>query len=132
MGVTRFGGYSSHVLTHYGYIRELPKDWSLVEGSAFLCKSLTAWYGLVHLGSLCPPSITPSRVEKALGRKIVLIQSAAGGVGLWALNICAFCDAVPIAVVGNEQKKNFLVKEKGLHEQQVGEASNTRKTGLIG
>lgn len=119
MGVTRFGGYTSHILTNVGYICKIPDGWSFEEGAAFLCKSITAWYGLVQLGSLTPPNITSTRVERAIGKKIVLIQSAAGGVGMWALNICKFCDAFPIAVVGNEEKKKYLTENKGLHPEQV-------------
>lgn len=85
MGVTRFGGYGTQVLTTDAYIRHLPEGWDLKEGACFLCQALTAWYGLVQLGTVQPRSFPRSRLDIALGDKIVLIQSAAGGVGLWGV-----------------------------------------------
>jgi len=120
MGVTRFGGYASHVLTTFHYIKLIPEGWELEHGASFLCQSLTAWYGLVHLGGLFPSCFHRSHLETILGRKkIVLIQSAAGGVGLWALNICMFSEAIPIAVVGSNEKKRYLVDHHSIDENQI-------------
>ena len=119
MGVTRFGAYATHVVVTSSYLRPVPESWSSQQAASFLCQALTAWYGLVELGSLNPPASSPSRVQKALGPKVVLIQSAAGGVGLWALNVCTMCDAIAIAVVGNESKRQFLIQEKGMSPELV-------------
>jgi NADPH:quinone reductase-like Zn-dependent oxidoreductase len=119
MGITRFGAYSTHVKVTHEYLRKLPQQFTLEQGACFLGQALTAWYGLVYLGGLQPSVYRQSRLEQALGSKVVLIQSAAGGVGLWALNICKICAAFPIAVVGNESKKQFLIEKYQLVPEQV-------------
>lgn len=120
MGITRFGGYSTFIKVTHPYIRKLPEQFTLEQGASFLCQALTAWYGLVFLGGLQPSVHRQSRLDAALGKKIVLIQSAAGGVGLWALNICKICGAFPIAVVGSQSKKQFLIDKYQLSPEQVG------------
>ena len=102
MGVTRFGAYTTHLACKADYVRPLPREWGACrltafplmfslyrasnpmagrpkytgykEGAAFLCTALTAWYGLVKLGALDKDHT-------------VLVHSAAGGVGLAALEI---------------------------------------------
>jgi len=119
MGVSRFGAYSSHVVVNESYIRPIPEGWSMEQASGFLCQALTAWYGLVEIGGLNPPSTKPTRVQEAMKGKVVLVQSAAGGVGLWALNTCQICNAIPVAVVGTPEKKDFLIENKGLRPDQI-------------
>jgi alcohol dehydrogenase len=46
MGVIRFGGYSTHLITKLHFVRVLPPKWSYDEGASFLCQALTAWFGL--------------------------------------------------------------------------------------
>lgn len=119
MGITRFGGYSTHIKVTHPYLRKLPDQFTLEHGASFLCQGLTAWYGLVFLGGIKPAHHHHSRLEASLGKKIVLIQSAAGGVGLRALNICKICNSFPIAVVGNESKKQYLIDNYLLRPEQV-------------
>jgi hypothetical protein len=76
VGVTRFGGYATAINADLRYIRPIRAGWSLAEAAALPVQGLTAWYGLVRLGA----------VER---RSVVLLQSAAGGVGLQALTILA-------------------------------------------
>ncbi|EKX38138.1 hypothetical protein GUITHDRAFT_77483 [Guillardia theta CCMP2712] len=95
MGVTRFGGYTTHLLTRSCFVRPIPSDWSYEEGAGFLCTSLTAWYGLVHLGGLKKD-------------QHVLVHSAAGGVGLAALEIVLAHKAHPIATIGTASKASLL------------------------
>ncbi len=95
MGVIRFGGYATSIDIEPAYCFKLPDDWSFEAGAAFPVQTLTAWYALRHLGSV-------NKGDK------VLVQSAAGGVGLQAMALCQKLEAKPIGVVGSEQKRVFL------------------------
>lgn len=99
MGVTRFGGYASHINIHEQYLSPMPEDWSFEEGAAFLVQALTAYYALVYLGNL-----------KQGGT--VLVHSAAGGVGLLANKIAKTYGATTIGAVGS-QAKLALLKAQG-------------------
>jgi len=98
MGVTRFGAYTDILNINPVQIVELPQGWTFCDGAAFLVQALTAYYALVFLGNL----------QK---NQIVLIHSAAGGVGLWANRIAKKFGARTIGVVGNREKFNILEKE---------------------
>ncbi|MFZ6009252.1 MAG: zinc-binding dehydrogenase [Bacteroidota bacterium] len=98
MGVTRFGGYDSHIVADPAYLFPLPSGWSYEEGAAFPVQTLTAYYALRTLGDL------------KFGQT-VLIHSAAGGVGLQANRIAKKYDAYTIGVVGSESKLDLLHRE---------------------
>lgn len=95
MGVTRFGGYASVIDSQSAYLRPLPADWSFAQGAAYPVQTLTAWYSLVELGNLKP------------GQR-VLVHSAAGGVGLQAMQLVRALGAEPVGTVGNQLKARFL------------------------
>jgi NADPH:quinone reductase-like Zn-dependent oxidoreductase len=99
MGVTLFGAYATAINVDAGFVRPLPSDWSFEEGAAYLVASLTAYYGLVD----------QCRLQRS---ETVLIQSAAGGVGLAALSIAKKYGCYVIGAVGSEEKKEFCL-EKG-------------------
>jgi alcohol dehydrogenase len=99
MGVTRFGGYVTHININRRYVIPLPEDWSFEQGAGFLVQGLTAWYALTELGNL----------QKGM---TVLIHSAAGGVGILANRICKAFGAFTIGTVGNAGKAGFLEKEE--------------------
>jgi NADPH:quinone reductase-like Zn-dependent oxidoreductase len=102
MGVTRFGAYTSHLNIDGRYAMPLPSNWDFATGAAYLVQTLTAYYGMVHLGAL----------QKG---QTVLIHSAVGGVGLQALKIAEAYGCYTIGTVGTEQKVAFAKKE-GYHE----------------
>jgi NADPH:quinone reductase-like Zn-dependent oxidoreductase len=95
MGVTKFGGYASHVNSHFRYVLPLPDEWSMEQGAGFLVQGLTAYYALIELGNLKPGMA-------------VLIHSAAGGVGIMANRICKKFGAYTIGTVGRPEKADFL------------------------
>jgi alcohol dehydrogenase len=101
VGVTRFGGYATAINADLRYVRPIRAGWSLAEAAALPVQGLTAWYGLVRLGA----------VERG---SVVLVQSAAGGVGLQALTILAATGARTVAVVGRESKRQWLIDHRGL------------------
>jgi alcohol dehydrogenase len=76
------------------------------QAAAWSVQGLTAWYGLVSLGD----------VQR---NDVVLVQSAAGGVGLLALDIVAALGARPIAVVGQDDKRESLVGQRGVAPSSV-------------
>jgi alcohol dehydrogenase len=105
-GFSRFGAYASSIDADPRYLQKIPDGWSLAEAAAFPVQALTAWYGLIELGAL-----------KA--GQHVLVQSAAGGVGLHALQILQWKKAHPIAVIGRPEKASLLKQEFGLSEKEI-------------
>src|SRR5690606_28341214 len=73
-GLTRFGGYSETIDIDPWDLIRVPEQWSLAEGASFPVQAITAWYGLIRLGNLQQGHVC-------------LIHSAAGGVGLHAMQI---------------------------------------------
>jgi alcohol dehydrogenase len=106
VGLTRFGAYATSVNLDLRYLWPIPTDWSFTEAAAYPVQALTAWYGLIELGALTSGAS-------------VLVQSAAGGVGLNALRILAAHDARSVATVGRSEKRDFLVQHFGLAPEQV-------------
>jgi NADPH:quinone reductase-like Zn-dependent oxidoreductase len=79
-GGTRFGGYAERVVTTENALVPLPEGWSFEEGASFPVNYATAYAGLVRFGSLRP------------GEK-VLLQAAAGGVGIAATQVAKIVGA---------------------------------------
>ena len=98
IGVTRFGGYDSHIIADPDYLFPLPDEWSFEEGAAYPVQTLTAYYALRALGNLKTG-------------QTVLIHSAAGGVGLQANRIAKKYQAYTIGVVGSEAKLDLVNRE---------------------
>ena len=80
MGGCRFGGYAELAVTGPGELIPLPDDWSFAEGAAMPVAYATAYAGLVRYGGL------------RAGER-VLIQAAAGGVGIAATQIAKLVGA---------------------------------------
>ena len=106
VGLTRFGGYATTLNADVRFLRPLRDAWSFEEGAAFPVQALTAWYGLVRL----------ARVDRA---DVVLVHSAAGGVGLNALQILHGLGAHAIGTVGDSAKQAFLTERTGLNARSV-------------
>jgi NADPH:quinone reductase-like Zn-dependent oxidoreductase len=80
MGGCRFGGYAELAVTDAGGLVTLPQAWSYAEGAALPVSYATAYAGLVRYGGL------------RQGER-VLIQAAAGGVGIAATQIAKLVGA---------------------------------------
>ena len=106
MGLTRFGGYATRTNADARYFRPLPASWSFAEGAAMPVQAITAWYAISELGA-CKPG------------HAVLVQSAAGGVGLNALAILRGLNARVVAAVGQESKAAFLLGHARLERRQI-------------
>jgi NADPH:quinone reductase-like Zn-dependent oxidoreductase len=98
MGSIRFGSYTTRLNIDHRYVIKLPDDWSFEEGASFIVQALTAYYALVPLGS----------VQQ---NQLVLIHSAAGGVGIYANRIAKKFSAYTIGTVGSPSKIDLLKKE---------------------
>jgi NADPH:quinone reductase-like Zn-dependent oxidoreductase len=101
-GGTRFGGYTSEIVLPADQLRLTPEGMSDIEAAAIPVNFLTAWVALQEM----------ARVRK--GDRVV-IQSAAGGVGVAAVQIAAQAGARVTGLVGSS-KKFELVKSLGAQE----------------
>jgi alcohol dehydrogenase len=100
-GMTRFGAYATALNAPAHLLARVPKGWTAVQAAALPVQGVTAWYGLLEL----------ARVARD---ELVLLHSAAGGVGLLALAILRSIGARIVATVGREEKRRFLIDEHGL------------------
>jgi NADPH:quinone reductase-like Zn-dependent oxidoreductase len=91
MGVTRFGGYATHLTVPADQVFDVPAGLSLAEAAGFPTVHLTAWYALRELCRLRP------------GMR-VLVHSAAGGVGCAAVQIAKLHGCYVVGVVGAAHK----------------------------
>jgi NADPH:quinone reductase-like Zn-dependent oxidoreductase len=80
MGGSRFGGYAQLAVTGTDALVPMPDGWSYAEGAALPVTYATAYAGLVRYGGL------------RAGER-VLIQAAAGGVGIAATHIAKLVGA---------------------------------------
>lgn len=106
MGVVRFGGYATRLNADVRHLWALPHDWTYTHGAAFITQALTAWYALVELAN-------------ARSGQVVLLHSAAGGVGLQALAMMRKLGVYAVATVGNPEKARFLKEHAGLAEERI-------------
>ena len=117
MGLTRFGAYATHLNVDARYLWPLPDGWSMAEGAGQLVTSLTAWYALRELGDLQPG-------------QFVLVQSAAGGVGLAALGLIDRLRGEAAGTVGQAVKaeitrlppERIIVRDGSTFGQQLDQA----------
>lgn len=106
IGLTRFGAYATSVTVGARYLHPLPAGWTVADGAAFPVQALTAWYAIDELGA-CKPG------------DAVLVQSAAGGVGLNALVLLRARGARVVATIGDESKRAFLMEHAGFASRQI-------------
>lgn len=98
VAVTRFGGYSSRVVVPAGHALPLPPGLDPEPAAALPVNGLTAWMLLEEMGRVR----TGDRV---------LLHSAAGGVGLVALDLCRWRGA-EVTGLASPGKHAFL-RERG-------------------
>ena len=91
VGLTLFGGYSSHVVTGRPYVYRKPAGLSFSEAAAMPAVLMTAWFALCELAHPRP------------GAKM-LIHSAAGGVGGSLAQLAKIMGCEVIGVVGGSHK----------------------------
>jgi len=94
MGIA-LGSLASFVTTPAALVTSVPKGWTSVEAATAPNVFLTVYHCLVHLGRL-------KRGER------ILIHSAAGGVGLAAVQLAQHLGAEIFATAGSREKREYL------------------------
>ncbi len=89
------GCLASHVHTPAHAVRRIPAGWNFERAAAVPTVFFTSWYALKHLANLQPG-------------ESVLIHSAAGGVGIAAIQIARLLGAQIFATAGSGEKRDFL------------------------
>ncbi len=89
------GCLASHVVMRTNQVFRMPGNLSFAQGAAVPVVFATAHYALVTLGRL-----------KA--GELVLVHSAAGGVGLAAISVAKACGATILATAGSQAKRAYL------------------------
>ncbi|KAK8030030.1 polyketide synthase [Apiospora rasikravindrae] len=106
------GHFATHERLPHWALCKLEEDESYVEASTIPIVFSTAIYGLIHRAQL-------KRGES------VLIHSAAGGVGLAAIQLAKHIGAVIFATVGNDSKREFLAREFALDPSHIFSSRDT-------
>jgi synaptic vesicle membrane protein VAT-1 len=101
-GLTRFGGYASQVCVPRVQLFRVPAQLSHAQAATFPTVFLTAYYALREA------------VRTRPGGQ-VLVHSAAGGVGLAALQIARADGLLPIAIVGGSHKRDTALSYGAAH-----------------
>jgi NADPH:quinone reductase-like Zn-dependent oxidoreductase len=91
LGVTRFGGYSTHVTVPRHQVFPLPARFDMAQGAGFPTVFLTAYYALFELAHPRPGNT-------------LLVHSAAGGVGGALLQLGRIAGCRTVGVVGSSHK----------------------------
>lgn len=121
LGITRFGGYTSSIVVGPNQLWKLPEGWDFAQGASFPAVHLTAYYGLFRA----------AKVEEG---ELLLVHSAAGGVGTALLQQAKIAKCKTIAVVGSSHKRP-LCEQLGadhviLRSQLWGEIDRLAPNGL--
>lgn len=99
---TEFGGYTTEIVLSEFQVRKIPASLTDIEAAAIPVNFLTAWVALQDM----------ARIRKG---DRVLIQSAAGGVGVAAVQIAAQAGASVVGIIGSKLKAD-AVKSLGASE----------------
>ena len=91
----RFGGYVDRIVLSPRVVRRLPDHLSFEEGASIPVNWMTAWLALVD----------QSRVRAG---DSVVVPSAAGGVGIAAVQVAKAHGARVVGLVGSESKKELV------------------------
>jgi NADPH:quinone reductase-like Zn-dependent oxidoreductase len=98
-GASRFGGYTTVINCPSEHLWKMPADWDFSRGATFTVPYLTAYYGLHSIGHL----------KKS---DIVLVHSAAGGVGTALVHLLKVNGNTCVGIVGLTEKIS-AVKQAG-------------------
>ncbi|GLA89661.1 type I Iterative Polyketide synthase (PKS) [Aspergillus tubingensis] len=112
VGALGTGLFCNRTVLRRRALSKLPDSLALADGAAMLTVYCTVIYSLIQVGNL----------QKG---QSVLIHSAAGGVGIAAINICQMLGATIYATVGNEEKAEYLVNTHGIPRAQIFHSRNT-------
>ncbi|TVY83046.1 Fumagillin dodecapentaenoate synthase [Lachnellula suecica] len=100
------GSFANHIQTTRERVHHIPDDMTFEEASTLCSSYLTAIYSLIDMAHL----------NKG---QSVLIHSAAGGVGMAAIQLCQYLGAQIYATVGTYEKRQFLKSTFGLTDKRI-------------
>ncbi|KAI1191972.1 hypothetical protein F5B17DRAFT_425999 [Nemania serpens] len=113
VAVMRSGTYANRLQAPVERTHVIP-DWMSFEDAATIpLVYMTALYSLFHLGNL----------QEGMS---VLIHSAAGGVGLAAIQLALYKKARVFVTVGTEEKRDFLATTFGIPRSQMFSSRDTK------
>jgi NADPH:quinone reductase-like Zn-dependent oxidoreductase len=115
---SKFGGYTSEIVLPDYQVRKTPASLSDAEAATIPVNFMTAWVALEDMARV-----------RAGDR--VLIHSAAGGVGVAAVQIAARAGAHVVGLVGSPSKAD-VVKSLGAHEVWTNEKWETGEDKDLG
>ncbi|PKX91350.1 type I polyketide synthase [Aspergillus novofumigatus IBT 16806] len=106
------GSFATLVTTRADFCVRLPQSLTFEEAASMPVVYGTVIYALIDL----------ARLESG---QTILVQSAAGGVGIAAIQIAQYLGATVYATVGNEEKVQFLTETFGLPRHHIFHSRNT-------
>lgn len=101
-GVTRFGGYASQVCAPRSQLFRVPAALSHAQAASFPTVHLTAYYAL-------------REVLRTRPGQTVLVHSAAGGVGLAAMQLARADGLQAIGIIGSSHKRDVALEYGAAH-----------------
>ncbi|CAG2104159.1 unnamed protein product, partial [Medioppia subpectinata] len=104
MGMDMGRAFATSLNANIHSMTTVPEHWSMAEAVTILSTYSTLYYALIKRANI-------QRGES------VLIHSAAGGVGQAAINMCKHYDCDIYTTVGTEEKKQFLINEYNIPEE---------------
>ncbi|KAK3985842.1 hypothetical protein QBC44DRAFT_403752 [Cladorrhinum sp. PSN332] len=109
----RSGTYVNRVQCPQDRVHVIPNNMSFEDAATIPLVYLTAIYSLYHLGNLKEG-------------QSVLIHSAAGGVGIAAIQLAKYKKADIFVTVGTEDKRQFLANNFGIPANRMFSSRNTK------
>ncbi|KAF5721025.1 polyketide synthase [Fusarium mundagurra] len=106
MSICYCGGFSTHFAAKHHYMHKIPEEMGFEEAATIQCCFSTVIYALIDVG----------KMRKGTS---VLIHSACGGIGLAAIQVVQMIDGNIYATVGNEEKREYLVKQYGIPREHI-------------
>ncbi|OLN87132.1 Lovastatin diketide synthase LovF 17 [Colletotrichum chlorophyti] len=106
------GCFANRVQTTPSRVHRIPDSLTLEEAATLPVVYLTAFYSLIDIGNL------------SAGQR-VLIHSAAGGVGIAAVQLAQQVGAEVFVTVGSQEKREFIKSAFGLSDDHIYNSRNT-------
>lgn len=119
---------STTITTPEALCVRLPADLSFGDAATMPLAYSLALYTLINVGQLQRGQVSLHDKNEESGADVsqtVLIHSAAGAVGLAAVQIAKMTGAVVYATVSNNEKAEFLVENFGLKRDQIFSSRDT-------
>lgn len=110
--ISDLGCFSTRMMTSAKLCARIPDGLTFENAATMPCVYSTVIHSLINVG----------RLEKG---ETVLIQSACGGVGLAAIQICRMMGAEIYATVGNEEKAQYLIDTFRIPRNRIFDSRST-------